>query len=197
MAKSNRRAFLKKAPAVAAAAVVAAPATMRAQAPADKPVKKIFRNGKPAPATQFPPVEGLMQADKPVPGFSSAELANGQPSVVNFWASWCVPCRRSFPWLNTMQRKYGKDGLQIIAVNLDKDRALADGFLAEVPAEFSLRFDPAGALAKQFGVQTMPSSFLIDADGKVLASHFGFRSSEAADYESSIQAALDTAGAAQ
>ena len=130
----------------------------------------------------------------PPPALAPVE---GRVIWVDFWASWCVPCRRSFPWLNTMQRKYGQNGLQIIAVNLDKDRALADGFLAEVPAEFSLRFDPAGALAKQFGVQTMPSSFLIDADGKVLASHFGFRSSEAADYESSIQAALDTAGAAQ
>ncbi|HVJ30434.1 MAG TPA: TlpA disulfide reductase family protein, partial [Gammaproteobacteria bacterium] len=79
-----------------------------------------------------------------------AELApvEGRVVWVDFWASWCVPCRRSFPWLNSMHRKYGADGLQIIAVNLDKDRALADKFLAEVPAEFALRFDPAGELAK-------------------------------------------------
>jgi thiol-disulfide isomerase/thioredoxin len=121
----------------------------------------------------------------------------GRVIWVDFWASWCVPCRRSFPWLNTMQRKYGADGFQIIAVNLDKDRALADGFLEEVPADFSLRFDPAGALAKQFGVQTMPSSFLIDADGNTITSHFGFRSSEAAEYEDSIKAALAKTTAAR
>jgi cytochrome c biogenesis protein CcmG/thiol:disulfide interchange protein DsbE len=121
----------------------------------------------------------------------------GRVIWVDSWASWCVPCRRSFPWLNTMHRKYGPEGLQIIAVNLDKDRALADGFLKEVPAEFELRFDPAGALAKQFGVQTMPSSFLIDANGNVITSHFGFRSSEAADYENSIKAALQKVGAAR
>ena len=121
----------------------------------------------------------------------------GRVVWVDFWASWCVPCRRSFPWMNSMHRKYGPQGLQIIAVNLDKDRALADRFLAEVPAEFALRFDPAAALAKEYDVQAMPSSFLIDADGKVLASHFGFRASDAADYEHAIEAALAKTRAAQ
>jgi thiol-disulfide isomerase/thioredoxin len=123
----------------------------------------------------------------PPPGLAPVE---GRVVWVDFWASWCVPCRRSFPWLNSMHRKYGPDGLQIIAVNLDKDRALADRFLAEVPAEFALRFDPAGELAKHYGVQAMPSSYLIDADGNVLATHAGFRTSDAADYEQAIETAL-------
>ena len=114
----------------------------------------------------------------------------GRVVWVDFWASWCVPCRRSFPWLNSMHHRYGADGLQIIAVNLDKDRALADKFLAEVPAEFALRFDPAGELAKHYGVQAMPSSYLIDADGNVLATHAGFRTSDAAAYEQAIESAL-------
>ena len=114
----------------------------------------------------------------------------GRVVWVDFWASWCVPCRRSFPWLNSMHRKYGAEGLQIIAVNLDKDRALADRFLAEVPAEFALRFDPAGELAKHYGVQAMPSSYLIDADGNVLATHAGFRTADTADYEQAIENAL-------
>ena len=92
-----------------------------------------------------------------------------------------------------MHRKYGPDGLEIIAVNLDKERALADGFLAEVPAEFALRFDPAGGLAKEFGVQAMPSSYLLDADGTVLASHFGFKTADAAEYERAIRDALAAA----
>ena len=71
----------------------------------------------------------------PPPGLAPI---SGKVIWVDFWASWCVPCRRSFPWMNTMQSKYGPEGLEIIAVNLDKERALADGFLAEVPAEFSL-----------------------------------------------------------
>ena len=118
------------------------------------------------------------------------EPIEGRVIWVDFWASWCVPCRRSFPWLNSMHRKYGPVGLQIIAVNLDKDRALADAFLAEVPAEFALRFDPSAALAKEFGVQAMPSSYLVAADGHVLESHFGFTTAETADYERAIEAAL-------
>jgi cytochrome c biogenesis protein CcmG/thiol:disulfide interchange protein DsbE len=128
----------------------------------------------------------------PVGAAPPAGLApvDGKVVWVDFWASWCVPCRRSFPWMNTMHRKYGEQGLQIIAVNLDKDRAAADGFLAAVPAEFSLRFDPAGNLAREFEVQSMPSSYLLEADGKVLASHFGFRTADAAEYEKTIQDAL-------
>jgi hypothetical protein len=98
--------------------------------------------------------------------------------------------------MNTMHRKYGADGLEIIAVNLDKERALADGFLAEVPAEFSLRFDPAGNLAKEFKVQAMPSSYLLDADGNVLATHLGFKTVDAPEYERAIQQALAAAVAA-
>jgi cytochrome c biogenesis protein CcmG/thiol:disulfide interchange protein DsbE len=123
----------------------------------------------------------------PPPGLEPIE---GRVVWVDFWASWCVPCRRSFPWLNAMQAKHGPQGLQIIAVNLDKDRALADRFLAEVPAQFALRFDPAAALAKEFGVQAMPSSFLIDADGTVLATHSGFKTADVAAYERAIEAAL-------
>jgi cytochrome c biogenesis protein CcmG/thiol:disulfide interchange protein DsbE len=130
----------------------------------------------------------------PPPGLGALE---GRVVWVDFWASWCVPCRRSFPWLNAMQAKHGPAGLQIIAVNLDKDRALADRFLAEVPAEFALRFDPAAALAKEFGVEAMPSSFLIDADGNVLARHSGFKTADAAEYERTIEAALARASAKQ
>jgi cytochrome c biogenesis protein CcmG/thiol:disulfide interchange protein DsbE len=126
----------------------------------------------------------------PPPGLAPI---SGKVIWVDFWASWCVPCRRSFPWMNTMQSKYGPEGLEIIAVNLDKERALADGFLAEVPAEFSLRFDPAGGLAKEFGVQAMPSSYLLAADGTVLASHFGFKTADAAEYERAIRDALAAA----
>ena len=119
----------------------------------------------------------------------------GKVIWVDFWASWCAPCRRSFPWMNAMHEKYGEQGLQIIGVNVDKERELADEFLAETPAAFSLRFDPAGELAKQFGVQAMPSSYLLDASGNVLERHFGFKLADTDAYERAIESALAAAGA--
>jgi hypothetical protein len=80
---------------------------------------------------------------------------------------------------------------------VDKERRLADAFLVETPAAFDLQFDPAGALAQQFGVEAMPSSFLLDAEGKVIATHFGFRYEDADEYEAAIVKALGVAGAGQ
>jgi thiol-disulfide isomerase/thioredoxin len=125
---------------------------------------------------------------------TALQPVNGKVVWVDFWASWCVPCRRSFPWMNSRQARYAGQGLQIIAVNVDTQRALADEFLKETPAQFELRFDPAGELAKQFRVQAMPSSFLLDESGRVIEKHFGFKLADSAQYEQSIRAAL--AGAA-
>src|SRR5262252_9167092 len=121
-----------------------------------------------------------------------AELGEikGKVVLVDFWASWCVPCRHSFPWMNQMQQKYGGQGLQIIGVNLDDDRSAADKFLKETPAKFTLRFDPAGTLARKFDVQTMPSSYVLDSAGNVIAKHFGFKLGETDEYEAQIRAAL-------
>jgi thiol-disulfide isomerase/thioredoxin len=131
------------------------------------------------------------------PGLLVAEVppalapVTGKVIWVDFWASWCAPCRRSFPWLNEIQERYAARGLQVIGVNVDKERELADAFVAEVPARFELRYDPAGALAERFDVRAMPSSFLIDAEGNVIAEHYGFRYEDRDEYEAAIVDALD------
>jgi thiol-disulfide isomerase/thioredoxin len=130
---------------------------------------------------------GRMAAAGPADGLGS--LA-GKVVWVDFWASWCVPCRRSFPWMNTMLEKYGEHGLQIVAVNLDQERAAATAFLEEVPAEFEVRFDADGTLAKRFEVQAMPSSYLLDAAGNVIERHLGFKMGDSEAYERAIAAAL-------
>lgn len=137
-------------------------------------------------------VLALLATGSPALAQSPAALGDvtGKVVLVDFWASWCAPCRRSFPWMNAMQSKYGDRGLQIIGVNVDKERALADEFLAQTPAAFELRFDPAGKLAENFGVQAMPSSFLLDASGTVIGTHFGFRTADAQSYEREIVEAL-------
>jgi thiol-disulfide isomerase/thioredoxin len=114
----------------------------------------------------------------------------GKVVYLDFWASWCVPCRQSFPWMNQMQRQYGKDGLVILAVNMDQVRTEADAFLKQYPAEFTVRFDPQGGLAQTFKVRGMPTSALLDRDGKTLLLHEGFKSKDIATLEQSIRSAL-------
>jgi len=114
----------------------------------------------------------------------------GKVVYLDFWASWCVPCRQSFPWMNTMHHQYGKDGLVILAVNMDQVRADADGFLQKYPAEFAVRFDPKGRLAPDFKVRGMPTSALLGRDGKVLLIHEGFKAKDTASLEQAIRNAL-------
>jgi thiol-disulfide isomerase/thioredoxin len=118
------------------------------------------------------------------------EAYRGQIVWVDFWASWCTPCRRSFPWLNEIMTKYADRGLVIVGVNVDTERELADRFLREVPARFPIIYDPGGALAMEYEVLGMPSSFLIGRDGEVISSHVGFRREERENYEASIVEAL-------
>jgi thiol-disulfide isomerase/thioredoxin len=116
---------------------------------------------------------------------------DGKVVVLDFWASWCVPCRRSFPWLNTMHEKYADDGLVIVGVNLDLERGDAESFLAEFPADFQIYFDDSKTLAKDFNVIAMPSSYLLGRDGEVREKHFGFKVKKQAEYEAAIVAALN------
>lgn len=114
----------------------------------------------------------------------------GKVVYVDFWASWCGPCRQSFPWMNEMQARYGARGLQVVGVNVDANSADARQFLASVPARFAIGFDPQGATPRSYGIKGMPSSVLIGPDGKVLSEHSGFRDADRAELESKIQSAL-------
>lgn len=114
----------------------------------------------------------------------------GKVVIVDFWASWCVPCRRSFPWLNAMHRKYGDQGLVIIGVNLDADRSEAMKFLEDFPPEFGIYYDESKDLAREFGVVAMPSSYVIGRDGEIRKKHFGFKVKKQDEYESAVVDAL-------
>jgi len=114
----------------------------------------------------------------------------GSVVVVDFWASWCVPCRRSFPWLNEMHAKYGEDGLVIIGVNLDAYRKDAGAFLTDYPAAFRIYYDTEAILAQEFGVEAMPSSFVIGRDGEIVARHLGFKVKRQQEYEAILVEAL-------
>lgn len=114
----------------------------------------------------------------------------GKVVLVDFWASWCAPCRKSFPWLNEMQRKYGERGLVVIGVNVDATRDDAETFLRDVPSKFQIVYDPSGALATEYKVPGMPSSFLFGPDGKLVSSHIGFQQSAREAREAELQQLL-------
>ena len=114
----------------------------------------------------------------------------GKVVYVDFWASWCGPCKQSFPFMNELLSRYRAQGLEIVAINLDAKRDDADKFLAEVPAQFSVAFDAKGDSARRFEVKGMPSSYLIGRDGKLVASHKGFKEEDRKDLEARIAQAL-------
>ncbi len=134
----------------------------------------------------------LAQAAAPAPaGPLDLSAHRGRVVVVDFWASWCKPCRQSIPWLNSLKAKYGASGLTIIGVNVDAERGDADRFLRDVPIDFEVVFDPDGNIARQFKVQAMPTSYLIDRAGRITETHLGFREASKSGTEASIKALLD------
>lgn len=135
---------------------------------------------RPAPTFDLPARTGRL----------ALEAFRGKVVYVDFWASWCGPCRASFPWMARLAADHAADSLVVIAVNLDKERALADAFLEKHPATFGIAFDPAGRTAEAFQVSAMPTSFLIGRDGTILWRHAGFDPRQAADLERRVQEAL-------
>lgn len=114
----------------------------------------------------------------------------GKIVYVDFWASWCVPCRKSFPWMNKMHAKYESQGLEIIAISLDDDEAMAYKFLKKMPALFTVAYDTKGTIAELYDVQVMPTSYLIDRNGKLLLTHKGFKTKHEDKMEAELVKAL-------
>ena len=117
------------------------------------------------------------------PGFSAKTFEGKQISLadyrgkivfVDFWASWCSPCRESLPLYDKLAADFGGDDFIVIAVNLDETAADAKKFMAEHPVKYTVVQDPDGDIPKVFGVSGMPSSYLIDRDGTIRQRHVGF-----------------------
>ena len=132
-------------------------------------------------------------ADIDLPGIDGnvqLESLKGKVVYLDFWASWCQPCKNSFPWMHNMKQNYADQGLEILAVNLDKDRKLADAFLKEMDINFKVAFDESGGSASYYKLKGMPGSYLIGRDGKIHASHTGFREKDKNQIEQAIKTLL-------
>ncbi len=104
---------------------------------------------------------------------------DGKVVYVDFWASWCLPCRHSFPWMQEMYNKYHRQGFEIVAVGVDKDHKAALKFLEDIKPGFPIVYDSTGEIAKQYGLEAMPTSFLYGRDGRLVMQNRGFRPEEA------------------
>jgi thiol-disulfide isomerase/thioredoxin len=120
----------------------------------------------------------------------SLAALKGRVVYLDFWASWCPPCRQSFPWMDAQLARHGAAGLAVVAVNLDRQRAAAEQFLRAVPSRATIAFDPAGDTPRRFGARAMPSSFVIGRDGRIRLQHDGFRDEDTAALDAALQQAL-------
>ncbi len=117
----------------------------------------------------------------------------GKVVLVDFWASWCNPCRQSFAWMNEIQNIEAQRGLVVIAVNVDHDRDAANEFLRRNPASFRVVFDSNGDIASRFNFKDMPTSYLVGRDGKIRFQHDGFYADREPSYSAQVDALLKEA----
>jgi cytochrome c biogenesis protein CcmG/thiol:disulfide interchange protein DsbE len=130
------------------------------------------------------------------PDGRTARLADfrGQVVLVDIWASWCAPCKSSFPSLDALYRELHPRGLEVLAVNVDERRRDAEAFLSVHPHEMQVFLDPRGRAPEAFGADAMPSSFLIDRSGKIRFRHAGYTATTAEAYREEISRLLDEEG---
>lgn len=124
---------------------------------------------------------------------ASAALSDyaGKVIYLDFWASWCGPCRQSLPALNRLYRELGERGFVVLAVNVDTYRDEALAFLQRHPVSYPVLRDADNTLPKRFAVKGMPTAFLIGRDGRVAHVHEGFRKSDTAPLRQKITALLE------
>lgn len=130
---------------------------------------------------------------------SDIQLSAYQGDVVyiDFWASWCGPCRDSFPFMNELHDQYAEGGLKVIAINLDREITSAQAFLTDPSSpghnpRFTIAYNSNGEVAEAYKVRGMPSSYVIDREGNIAYTHLGFNLKDRAKIEAHIKHLLNT-----
>lgn len=118
--------------------------------------------------------------------FSLSEL-KGQVIMINFWASWCGPCRQEMPLLETIYQKYEPLGFTLLGVNVEENPSDGQAWLKDRPVSFPVLYDPANGVSKMYDVVAMPSTVLIDRQGQVRYLHHGYKPGYENDYMNQIR----------
>ncbi|MCK5769813.1 TlpA disulfide reductase family protein [Algiphilus sp.] len=138
--------------------------------------------GEPAPPITGPRADGS--------SFELSELS-GDIVYVDFWASWCAPCRAAMPRLDELHASLGARGFSVVGVNVDRKRRSAERMLEQVPVDFPVVFDPEGQWAERYALPGMPSGYLIDGDGVVRYRHTGYREGDLPKLANEIEKLLE------
>jgi peroxiredoxin len=134
--------------------------------------------------------------DGPAPDFTLKSLAGdnvklselrGQVVLINFWASWCGPCRQEMPRLDDLYQKYGELGFTLLGVNVEQDSAEAQRMLHDTPVTFPILFDTQNQVSKLYDVTAMPSTVIVDRDGNVRFVHKGYQPGYEDEYQTQIR----------
>lgn len=145
-----------------------------------------------APANSTPGITPAPTFALPGKSGESIDLAKlkGQVVMLNFWASWCGPCRTEMPLMDQIYKKYSAAGFTMLGVNVDTDSTDAQKFLSQVPVTFPIAFDRDNKVSKMYDVAAMPSTVFIDRKGNVRALHRGYKAGDEAEYLAQIRALL-------
>lgn len=138
--------------------------------------------GQPAPAFALPALAGT--------GSVSLDKLRGQVVMINFWASWCVPCRQEFPLLDQMYKQYKGVGFTILGVNVEPDSKDAEAFLAKMPVSFPILTDKDSSASKLYHVEGMPSTALVDRHGVLRWVHRSYQAGDENEYLNQVRGLL-------
>ncbi len=111
----------------------------------------------------------------------------GQVVLINFWATWCGPCRKEMPLMEQIQKKYAPLGFTMLGINVEEDTRLMDAFLKDVSVSFPILLDPANGVSKLYNVSAMPSTVIVDRKGNVRFIHQGFQPGDESKYQDMIR----------
>ncbi len=114
----------------------------------------------------------------------------GQVVMLNFWASWCGPCRQEMPLLDKIHKKYSPAGFTLLGINVESDPKEANHLLKEIPVDFPILYDTSSKVSEAYKVDAMPSSVMIDCDGKVSYLHKGYKPGDEKAYIKHIKGLL-------